>query len=564
ISWSGGDLTSMLSAAQIQSLIDGFSVDNDSWDYSILNSLVQFLAEDETITLSFDVTVTDNDGGSDTKTVVITINGNNDPVEGEFTKEIWVPASFDELVIPYADGYPLNIAPPTDTDSNDTLTITVTGLPEFGTVGYYDGNVFIELTNNMELTSEQLANLIYVPVGDDLAHDMSLTFDIQSGSEVVQAEFIIHTAPPASLPGQTVQIGDGSSPLTSGNDQESQLILTTEFANNLANNPGLATLQLFTDFQKSPFATPIPGDEIGGTTGDKRESEVSIRLTINGIVFVVLEAANGIADWFYDPDSGLMKANFDYSDIYQEGHVGDANFSLLNYLSNSYTPTGGDIWTVTYLDNDGGSYQARFLQANFVFDNTGDPSITVTGTDNVDNLIFGGTSGDTLTGANLDDRIFGREGDDTIIGLDGDDELLGGAGDDTLSGGLGNDYLVGGPGNDSLDGGVDTDKDTFVWDVGSDDGSIDSVYNFDSNYDVLDLSDVLVDEENFSLEDYLNFNFNNLTNSTEIYVDSDRDGNIDLTIVLDNVNLNNTNTLTDIQVINNLLGDNALIVDTIP
>ncbi|WP_160290150.1 retention module-containing protein, partial [Shewanella sp. cp20] len=55
ISWSGGDLTNVLSAGQIQSLIDGFSVDSDSWDYSILNSDVQFLALGETITLSFEV-----------------------------------------------------------------------------------------------------------------------------------------------------------------------------------------------------------------------------------------------------------------------------------------------------------------------------------------------------------------------------------------------------------------------------------------------------------------------------------------------------------------------------
>ncbi len=78
ISWSHGTLSDELSALEIQSLIDGFSVDSDSWDYSILNSLVQFLAAGETITLSFDVTVSDNDGGSDTQTVSLTINGTND------------------------------------------------------------------------------------------------------------------------------------------------------------------------------------------------------------------------------------------------------------------------------------------------------------------------------------------------------------------------------------------------------------------------------------------------------------------------------------------------------
>ncbi|MCE9680710.1 hypothetical protein LZP69_16520, partial [Shewanella sp. AS1] len=51
ISWTGGantDLGSVLTADEINSLIDGFSVDSDSWDYSILNSTVQFLAEGET------------------------------------------------------------------------------------------------------------------------------------------------------------------------------------------------------------------------------------------------------------------------------------------------------------------------------------------------------------------------------------------------------------------------------------------------------------------------------------------------------------------------------------
>ncbi|WP_394201700.1 retention module-containing protein, partial [Shewanella waksmanii] len=119
ISWSGGDLTSVLSAAQIQSLIDGFSVDNDSWDYSILNSVVQFLALGESINLSFDVTVTDNDGGSDTKTVAITINGTNDlPVlsvdmVGGVTEDATNPNLTDSGALSF-----------TDVDVNNTHSVT--------------------------------------------------------------------------------------------------------------------------------------------------------------------------------------------------------------------------------------------------------------------------------------------------------------------------------------------------------------------------------------------------------------------------------------------------------
>ncbi len=76
--WSAGQISDHLTTEEINSLIDGFSVNNSGWDYTALNSLFQFLGEGETITLSFDVTVTDNNGANDTETVNITIFGNND------------------------------------------------------------------------------------------------------------------------------------------------------------------------------------------------------------------------------------------------------------------------------------------------------------------------------------------------------------------------------------------------------------------------------------------------------------------------------------------------------
>ncbi|WP_412512624.1 VCBS domain-containing protein, partial [Shewanella indica] len=67
-----------LDPALISALEAGFSVDNSGWNYEIANSLVQFLAAGETITLSFDVTVDDGNGGTDTETVTVTITGTND------------------------------------------------------------------------------------------------------------------------------------------------------------------------------------------------------------------------------------------------------------------------------------------------------------------------------------------------------------------------------------------------------------------------------------------------------------------------------------------------------
>ncbi len=77
IAWSGGVLDAGVAAA----LVAGFTVDQDSWDYSASQNL-DFLRAGETITMSFDVVATDDSGtgtaASAATTVTITITGTND------------------------------------------------------------------------------------------------------------------------------------------------------------------------------------------------------------------------------------------------------------------------------------------------------------------------------------------------------------------------------------------------------------------------------------------------------------------------------------------------------
>ncbi|NJI86651.1 retention module-containing protein [Shewanella sp. Iso12] len=569
--WSGG----ALDQATQDALAAGFSVDNAGWSYDIANSLVQFLAVGETITLSFDVTVDDGNGGTDTETVTITINGTNDPVEGEFAKEIWVPASLLQLSDPYLAGYPLNIDVPTDVDATDDISITNLSLEfidpgetaEIGSIWYWDEDIQMlvqyDFNNPEALSATELGSLVYMP-GDngDIEEqlDISLTFTVNSGTDQVDGDFIIHAVPGNSLGGESVTIGDGSSPLTSGNDQDAVLSISGGFADAINLDPANGSLDLFTDYQKSPFAIPIPGDErdIDTTAGSKRETEVSVRLTINGITFIVLLAdpVDSVEQtWFYDADSGLMKASIGYDQIVQES---DNSVTLADYLTLN-PAQAGDLWTITYFDNDGGSYQARYVQAVFTHELLPDDAITVTGTDDIDNLIFGSTQSDSLTGANQSDEIVGREGNDTIYGLEGDDQLLGGAGNDYIFGGTGADYLVGGPGSDRLDAGIDNDRDILIWDAGSADGSTDEVYNFDPNTDALDLSDILVNEENGVLDDYLDFSF--VGGNTIISVDTTGAGGDSVTIVLNGVDLSAEYGTTDEGVIiQSLISDGALLV----
>ncbi|WP_220741605.1 VCBS domain-containing protein, partial [Shewanella schlegeliana] len=606
ISWSGGDLSLILTQEQIDQIINGFSADQDSWDFSVTNDLIQFLGISESISLSFDVTVTDANGAFDTEKVTITINGVNDAIEGEFAKEIWVPASLNEITDPYLSGYPLLIAMPTDIDANDTVTVSnlemtllTQGLDpdvELGSVYYMaDGDntlTLIDFNAPPILSATEIETLVYVP-GDngevDYQMDLAFTFQVNSGTDSIDGEFIIHSVPANGLAAQTVQIGDGSSPLNSGNDQDADLVITELFANALNSDPASGSLLLFTDFQQTPVNIPVPINERDSNTnaGAAREMEVSARLTIGSAIFEVIPEndGDGIITWSYDADSGLMKAEIDYSAIFLlDGNGDPTTTSLADYII-ANPVAANDLWRITYLDNNGGNFQARFVEAIFTHEQIADDSITIVGTDNINNLIFGSTNNDLLTGANLDDRIFGREDNDILRGLAGNDELVGGSGNDSLFGGEGNDFVIGGSGDDTLDGGVgrdylsggqgndtlnggelngidDGERDFFVWEADTADNSTDTVYNFNHNIDVLDLSDLLVNEENGDLEDFLSFSFSG--GSTTITIDADGlgVGSDGVMIILDGVDLSAIYGSADASIIiAELITDEALIVD---
>ncbi|WLG49550.1 VCBS domain-containing protein [Pseudomonas sp. FP1742] len=77
IAWSSGTLDAGVASA----LVAGFSVDQNSWDYSTSQNL-DFLGAGETVTFSYTVVATDNSGAANavsaTQTVTITITGSND------------------------------------------------------------------------------------------------------------------------------------------------------------------------------------------------------------------------------------------------------------------------------------------------------------------------------------------------------------------------------------------------------------------------------------------------------------------------------------------------------
>ncbi|MDP1521382.1 VCBS domain-containing protein, partial [Porticoccus litoralis] len=454
-----------------------------------------------------------------TTSLIITINGQDDPTQLELAKDVWLPADPGQLPAEYTDGYPLNISVyDVDTDLSITFTDLVTatvnqaaeGEPDnfvsIGKVVYWDGDSWEDVALNQEFNlaaGETLPEFRFVANPDldinfittEIADLITYTVTGEGVDET--ANVTLHALPPNDLPQQSAQVGDGSSPLTSGNDQESVLVLEQALVNSINADPYNGSVTLYTDFQQSPFTVPI---DVGSQDGVQLEQEVTATIIINGIEFIVHQGTgDGGADtgfWQYDSNTGLMTGSVSYDLILR---ADDDTVSLAEYLTDN-PPSAGDNWTVVYNDDDGGNYQARFVQFDFSLDDPGDLGVTAVGTDDP-NLMFGSNNGDDLTGGAADDILIGRDGDDILAGLGGSDSIVGGAGIDSINGGAGSDILTGG-----------TEADIFIWNLG--DTGTDTVTDFNrsdggvynpAEGDVLDLSALLVGEDSTDLVDLANF-----------------------------------------------------------
>ncbi|MGH8436350.1 MAG: calcium-binding protein, partial [Pseudomonas sp.] len=235
-----------------------------------------------------------------------------------------------------------------------------------------------------------------------------------------------------------------------------------------------------------------------------------------------------------------------FSAVHVEGGGGE-DFSL-GFFSYSQTIPGQPIdlaHAITATDGDGDAITSTINSTLYPLSSS----------------VEGNSSDNLMTGTGGVDQLFGYGGNDTLSGLLGNDVLSGGDGNDTLIGGLGNDLLSGGAG-----------KDTLVWNSG--DTGVDHVTDFfidgpgvaGGNSDALDLTQLLVGESASGnvLDDYLSFTF--AATSTTIDVRATSSGAVVQQVVLEGVDLSSgayygsTDAAT---VIDGMLGDNALKVDTV-
>ncbi|MEZ9526521.1 beta strand repeat-containing protein [Enterovibrio norvegicus] len=228
------------------------------------------------------------------------------------------------------------------------------------------------------------------------------------------------------------------------------------------------------------------------------------------------------------------------------GLTGDAQITGINWDGSNYAPDGNGQITVT---TDNGEFS--LYTQDFGVHRAGEYQFLLTSASNGSNEteVFtytlenaSETVNASLTVSIVDDPIIsfaGVETDESFTGTAANETIYGGGGADTLDGGLGDDLIVGGKGDDTLTGSTGADTFKFLHaDVEGQAGvTIDLITDFDFTSDVLDLSDLLQDETEATLEDYLSVVDDGSGNAV-ISVSSEGDGNVDQQIVLDNTSVN--------------------------
>ena len=149
------------------------------------------------------------------------------------------------------------------------------------------------------------------------------------------------------------------------------------------------------------------------------------------------------------------------------------------------------------------------------------------------NRLWGNDGEDVLRGGTGADRLHGGGGEDVLRGGRGADQLHGGGGEDVLRGGRGADQLHGGGGADILTGGGGADRFDFNTAGHSKPNHFDTIKDFQSGTDLLDLRDIDADRtkagnQAFELIGLAQFNdagqLRMIMSDGDLYIEADRDG----------------------------------------
>ena len=309
--WSNGTIDSTLKNA----LEAGFSISGTdvaapgsvNWAYNVADASLDFLAKDETVTLAYTVTVTDNNGLTATDDVTITISGTND------TPDITATDVAGAVMEDTTTGDPLQLRDNgsitfTDLDTTDTSDATVA---LFGTPTTTTGQAIpTELTTALASALTISGDILDVHAGTinwNFALDNSLAQYLAAG-ETVTATYRITVTDDSG-----VTIASGSNEVNA----QTQAVTVTITGTNDA--PVLVDKVLAIE-QTEDDAAPVNGVTTGSTL---------VSTLISGITDVDVTNPTGIAITATDSNRGTWWYSTTATPSWTSFTVGDASTARL-------------------------------------------------------------------------------------------------------------------------------------------------------------------------------------------------------------------------------------------
>lgn len=451
-----------------------------TWNYQVANSTTQYLAQDQTATETFTVTVADGKGGTVTQDVTVTVTGTNDAPTidlarttaiGTVTEDAATTSSTtDSMVatgtisfadVDLLDQHMLTVVPP----QNSLGTLTLGNLVDAAGHGSIDWTFTLDNTLAQSLTGGQTVQQTFgVRIADaNGAVTIQNVFVTIAGTDEVSVNLNPQTRPDAFMVSDSTNVVlpvsfligndfdlDGSAISLVSVNSLSPLITDVTY------HPGDAT---FSFKSGDPTISISPGnlleyvvtDGLGGTASGSANVQIT-RTTDNADLinaanlFTYIDGGSG-KDFFSGSTGGSLTLQSDLfiggsSDDSLNGNYGD---DILRGGAGNDTlvgASGTDLIDVSDAIYTPGTKITFSLIQSAGFNAISEYSDQL-GTDR-----YSGMQG--IIGSNADETFNGSSFSDVLIGNAGDDQLFGSDGDDTLRGGTGNDYLDGGAGGQDL------------------------------------------------------------------------------------------------------------------
>ena len=437
------------------------------WGFAADNSALQFLSAGQTATQKYDVTVSDNHGGSTTQTVTVLLHGENDPV-------VITTNNGNALSVSVMDEQTaVTTIAAADVDQNDTLSWSLSGTD----ASFFDisnaGVITFKTAPNFDLPLDAGGNNVYdliVNVSDGTVTDtQAVAVTVTNGPFPSGADKSIAITEDVTY---TFTLADFGFSDTNGNafagvnlnwdlNALPGHVLWGDFGFNpgqfipaAAIEAGMLTFKPYGDVfsGQAAFTFSVVDDGPNGLNTDPTPNNLLLNLTgVNhtdnqgsGIIDFDLTFApsdlSGIQS-FRDPYIDFNNPDFDRFVWNQPGGA-FTNLEMtrsLDDLEITFTSnTGSGVFTIL------NQYElfSRIEEIQFAAPMEFGAG-TLSGRYNL-------SAGD---GGGGNDFVVGNHWFNTLNGGGGQDVLFGGVADDALNGEGGNDILIGGRGHDTLTGG---------------------------------------------------------------------------------------------------------------